>query len=88
MPNRRDLTGEHTAATSGLPSAVGAARVPGSRIRAVGAAAAVELEPEAEPSLGPGEGEAIFELLVAALQAYVFTFLAAVYIQLALADEH
>lgn len=30
----------------------------------------------------------LFELLVAALQAYVFTFLAAVYIQLALADEH
>ena len=30
----------------------------------------------------------IFELLVATLQAYVFTFLTAVYIQLALADEH
>lgn len=30
----------------------------------------------------------LFELLVAALQAYVFTFLTAVYIQLALADEH
>jgi F-type H+-transporting ATPase subunit a len=30
----------------------------------------------------------LFEVLVAALQAYVFTFLAAVYIQLALADEH
>ena len=30
----------------------------------------------------------LFELLVAVLQAYVFTFLAAVYIQLALADEH
>lgn len=30
----------------------------------------------------------LFEILVAALQAYVFTFLAAVYIQLALADEH
>ncbi|GAB3408334.1 F0F1 ATP synthase subunit A [Schumannella luteola] len=30
----------------------------------------------------------LFELLVAALQAYVFTLLTAVYIQLALADEH
>ncbi len=30
----------------------------------------------------------VFELLVAVLQAYVFTFLAAVYIQLSLADEH
>lgn len=30
----------------------------------------------------------LFELLVAVLQAYVFTYLAAVYIQLALADEH
>jgi len=30
----------------------------------------------------------IFELLVAALQAYVFTFLTAVYIQLALVEEH
>jgi len=30
----------------------------------------------------------LFELLVAVLQAYVFTFLAAVYIQLSLADEH
>lgn len=30
----------------------------------------------------------LFELLVATLQAYVFTFLAAVYIQLALAEEH
>ncbi|MFT4285776.1 MAG: F0F1 ATP synthase subunit A [Protaetiibacter sp.] len=30
----------------------------------------------------------LFELMVAALQAYVFTFLAAVYIQLSLADEH
>lgn len=30
----------------------------------------------------------IFELLVAVLQAYVFTFLTAAYIQLALADEH
>ncbi|MDM4763451.1 F0F1 ATP synthase subunit A [Galbitalea sp. SE-J8] len=30
----------------------------------------------------------LFEILVAALQAYVFAFLAAVYIQLALADEH
>ncbi len=30
----------------------------------------------------------LFELLVAVLQAYVFTFLAAVYIQLALAEDH
>jgi len=30
----------------------------------------------------------LFEVFVAALQAYVFTFLAAVYIQLSLADEH
>jgi F-type H+-transporting ATPase subunit a len=30
----------------------------------------------------------LFEILVAVLQAYVFTYLAAVYIQLALADEH
>ncbi|MGV3713372.1 F0F1 ATP synthase subunit A, partial [Pseudolysinimonas sp.] len=30
----------------------------------------------------------VFEIFVAALQAYVFTFLAAVYIQLSLADEH
>jgi F-type H+-transporting ATPase subunit a len=30
----------------------------------------------------------LFELLVGVLQAYVFTYLAAVYIQLALADEH
>lgn len=30
----------------------------------------------------------LFEILVAVLQAYVFTFLTAVYIQLALADEH
>src|SRR5690606_31779166 len=30
----------------------------------------------------------VFELMVAVLQAYVFTFLAAVYIQLSLADEH
>jgi F-type H+-transporting ATPase subunit a len=30
----------------------------------------------------------LFELMVAVLQAYVFTFLAAVYIQLSLADEH
>ncbi len=30
----------------------------------------------------------VFEILVAVLQAYVFTFLAAVYIQLSLADEH
>ena len=30
----------------------------------------------------------LFEILVAGLQAYVFTFLAAVYIQLSLADEH
>ncbi len=30
----------------------------------------------------------LFEILVAVLQAYVFTFLAAVYIQLSLADEH
>ena len=30
----------------------------------------------------------LFEILVAVLQAYVFTLLTAVYIQLALADEH
>lgn len=30
----------------------------------------------------------LFEILVAVLQAYVFTYLTAVYIQLALADEH
>ena len=30
----------------------------------------------------------LFEILVAVLQAYVFTFLAAIYIQLSLADEH
>jgi len=30
----------------------------------------------------------LFELLVAVLQAYVFTILTAVYLQLALADEH
>ena len=30
----------------------------------------------------------LFEILVAVLQAYVFTFLAAVYIQLSLADDH
>ena len=30
----------------------------------------------------------VFELLVAVLQAYVFTYLTAVYIQLALAEEH
>ena len=29
-----------------------------------------------------------FEILVAVLQAYVFTLLTAVYLQLALADEH
>lgn len=39
-------------------------------------------------SLGFGLAFTLFELLVAALQAYVFTFLTAVYIQLALADEH
>lgn len=68
MPNRRDLTGEHTAASpSGLPSAVGAARVPTPRMRAVGSAAAVELEPEIDRPLASGEGEAIFELLVAVM---------------------
>jgi F-type H+-transporting ATPase subunit a len=30
----------------------------------------------------------LFEIAVAVLQAYVFTFLAAIYIQLSLADEH
>ena len=35
-----------------------------------------------------GAAFTIFELLVAVLQAYVFTFLAAVYIQLSLAEEH
>jgi F-type H+-transporting ATPase subunit a len=35
-----------------------------------------------------GAAFTVFEILVAVLQAYVFTFLAAVYIQLALADEH
>ncbi|QNO38824.1 F0F1 ATP synthase subunit A [Protaetiibacter sp. SSC-01] len=35
-----------------------------------------------------GAAFTLFELMVAALQAYVFTFLAAVYIQLSLADEH
>jgi F-type H+-transporting ATPase subunit a len=30
----------------------------------------------------------VFEILVAVLQAYVFTLLTAVYIQLALAEEH
>jgi F-type H+-transporting ATPase subunit a len=39
-------------------------------------------------SLAFGIAFTLFEILVAALQAYVFTFLAAVYIQLALADEH
>ena len=39
-------------------------------------------------TLAFGAAFTLFELLVAALQAYVFTFLAAVYIQLALADEH
>lgn len=35
-----------------------------------------------------GAAFTIFEILVAVLQAYVFTFLAAVYIQLSLSDEH
>lgn len=35
-----------------------------------------------------GAAFTVFEILVAVLQAYVFTFLAAVYIQLSLADEH
>lgn len=35
-----------------------------------------------------GAAFTVFELLVAVLQAYVFTFLAAVYIQLSLAEEH
>jgi F-type H+-transporting ATPase subunit a len=35
-----------------------------------------------------GAAFTLFELLVAALQAYVFTLLTAVYIQLALAEEH
>ena len=39
-------------------------------------------------SLAAGLGFTLFELLVAVLQAYVFTFLTAAYIQLALAEEH
>ncbi len=39
-------------------------------------------------TLAFGAAFTVFELLVAVLQAYVFTFLAAVYIQLSLADEH
>ena len=35
-----------------------------------------------------GAAFTVFEILVAVLQAYVFTFLAAVYIQLSLAEEH
>jgi F-type H+-transporting ATPase subunit a len=35
-----------------------------------------------------GAAFTVFEILVAVLQAYVFTFLAAVYIQLSLADDH
>jgi hypothetical protein len=66
MPDDRDLTRQHTAASpSGLASAVGAARVPTRRMGAVGSAAALELEPD--PALQPGEGEAIFELLVAVM---------------------
>ena len=34
------------------------------------------------------EYSSVFELLVAVLQAYVFAILTAVYIQLALAEEH
>lgn len=39
-------------------------------------------------TLAFGAAFTLFEVLVAVLQAYVFTFLAAVYIQLSLADEH
>lgn len=39
-------------------------------------------------TLAFGAAFTVFELLVAVLQAYVFTFLAAIYIQLSLADEH
>lgn len=39
-------------------------------------------------TLAAGFAYTIFELLVAFLQAYVFTILTAVYIQLAVADEH
>jgi F-type H+-transporting ATPase subunit a len=39
-------------------------------------------------TLAFGAAFTVFELLVAVLQAYVFTFLAAVYIQLSLADDH
>lgn len=39
-------------------------------------------------TLAFGAAFTVFEILVAVLQAYVFTFLAAVYIQLSLADEH
>jgi F-type H+-transporting ATPase subunit a len=39
-------------------------------------------------TLAFGAAFTLFELFVAALQAYIFTLLTAVYIQLALADEH
>jgi F-type H+-transporting ATPase subunit a len=39
-------------------------------------------------TFGFGFAFTLFEILVAVLQAYVFTLLTAVYIQLALAEEH
>jgi F-type H+-transporting ATPase subunit a len=39
-------------------------------------------------TLGFGLAFTLFEVLVAVLQAYVFTLLTAVYIQLAVAEEH
>ena len=39
-------------------------------------------------TLAFGVAFSLFEILVAVLQAYVFTLLTAVYIQLALAEEH
>lgn len=44
--------------------------------------------PLAAGTLGLGLGFTLFEIFVAFLQAYVFTILTAVYIQLAVAEEH
>lgn len=40
------------------------------------------------PAFAFGTAWLVFELFVAVLQAYVFTFLTAIYIQMAVADEH
>jgi hypothetical protein len=67
MPNDRDVTGEHNAAPS-----MRTPRAPTGRLRALGGAAAAlaDLAPDdasRSMDLDAGEGEAIFELLVAVM---------------------